>query len=224
MRGTHTAVVVCSLFGMLVGVAHAQAPPPPPPPPPPPLPGGPGPAATTEPIPSRWMGLGFALIPSGTLKAEANGQSDSTGMASAYGIELTANRFFDSGFALVVAPRFLSGIKASDATESANQLDLRIGLGYAIPLSPGLSGMGVVGGGWSMIFPPDDGSGESYTPMGPILGFGAGVSYLIAPRMALNASLGYQVGFHKVTINGVTGTLSDDLIDMTVRIMFATGS
>jgi hypothetical protein len=173
------------------------------------------------------MGVGFVLIPSGSLKAEANGQSDSTGISSAYGIELAAVRTFASGFQLVVTPRFLSGIKASDAsdgTEAANQLDLRVGLGYSMPLSPGLYGNGVVGGGWSMIFPPDEINGESYTPMGPIIAFGAGVTYLIGPRMALNASLGYQIGFHKVTINGVTGTLSDDLVDLTVRIMFATGS
>jgi hypothetical protein len=205
---------------MLAGVAHAQVPPPPPP-----LPGGPEPA-TTEPIPSRWMGLGLVLIPSGSLKYDAGGQSDSTGIASAYGIELTATRTFASGIQLVVAPRFLSGIKASEdaGDEAANQLDLRFGLGYSLPLSPGLYGNGVVGTGWSMIFPPDEIDGESYTPMGPVLGFGAGVTYILGPKLAINAGLGYQIGFHKVTIRGVTGTLSDDLFDLTVRLMFATGS
>lgn len=158
------------------------------------------------------------LIPSGTLSFEGGGMEASESIAQAYGFEISASRQITPNVTWIVAPRVLANIKAEDGTESATQLDLRLGLTFGAPVAPQIYAFGYGLAGYSMIFPPDEG-GESYTPQGLILTGGAGAGYLVGPRMMLVGSLGYQLGFQKATIQGTSVTLKDNLLDFTIGIM-----
>lgn len=142
----------------------------------------------------------------------------SESMASAYGFEISASRQVTPNVAWIVAPRVLANIKGEEGTESATQLDLRLGLTFGAPVAPLIYAFGYGLAGYSMIFPPDEG-GESYTPQGLIVAGGAGAGYLVGPRMMLVGSFGYQIGFQKANIQGQSVTLKDDLLDFTVGIM-----
>lgn len=213
-----TTRVVAVVATLLIGHGLAAAQPPPPPLPPPP-PGGGGPAPATGPTPTRWIGAGLVIAPVGTLSLEAGGMEQSESMATALGAEIVATREIGSNLSFVVAPRFLTNIRGAEATESATQMDLRLGLSFGQPIAPNIYAFGFGLAGYSIIFPPSDEGEESYTPQGLIIGFGGGAGFLLSPKMMAVASLGYQLGFQATTIQGMDVTLKDNLLDFTVGIM-----
>jgi hypothetical protein len=221
--GKTTRVVAGLVMLVLAHGGVVAQPPPPPPLPPPPPGGGGGPAPAAGPMPERWIGVGLVMIPSGTLTFEGGGMEASESMATAFGAELLATRQFAPNLNFVAAPRFLTGIKGAEATESATQLDLRLGLSYSQAIQPNLIVFGYGVTGFSMIFPPFDEGEETFTPGGLLIGFGGGGGFLVGPRTMLYGSLGYQLGFQSTSIQGMDVTLKDDLLDFTFGILAGLG-
>ena len=146
------------------------------------------------------MRLGLTLIPMpfGSLKTNALGPDISTDTAFAFGIMPVFDYLVLPNFFVGFAPSYTLNVKSKDATgDAAKELDLMVRIGGGLPVAEKIGVYGYLSPGYSILFPP-----EGDKPKGLMLGFHAGGMMDVAPNVFVNAELGYQLGFQKVTFQG----------------------
>lgn len=140
------------------------------------------------------------LMPVGSVSVSAGGFSASSSTAVAFALQ----GFFDYEIVphlyLGVAPQFIFNVKSSDASSSAEELDLLGRVMGRYPVADKIQLFGYLAPGFSVIFVPDKPSGVS-NPTGFVLDFAGGVSYSFTPTLFIAGEIGYQFGFQSA--NGV---------------------
>lgn len=155
-----------------------------------------------------WVGGHLGLSPLGTLKAEAMGTSDSTDAATAFEIGGRLEFQVAPLVSIGIAPTILLGVKSKDASDSATQLDLPLRIAVGGEVAPKIRIYGFAAPGYSILFPPSSGTGDTQHPSGFMIGFGGGVGYRIAPKFTLAGELSYQFRFWSESVD-VLGTSVD---------------
>jgi hypothetical protein len=135
------------------------------------------------------MGLGRYKYSTGPLTKVT------TDAAFAYGVSLSAGYEVLPNLSVGVAPQVIFNVKEKDpevaeTSESATQYDLLARIAYALPIADGTSVYAEVLPGYSIIKSPA-------TPVGFVVGFGAGVAMEMTERYFVNIGAGYQIGFQK---------------------------
>ena len=154
------------------------------------------------------VGGHLGLSPLGTLKAEAMGTSDSTDAATAFEIGGRLEFQVAPLVSIGIAPTILLGVKSKDASDSATQLDLPLRIAVGGEVAPKIRIYGFAAPGYSILFPPSSGTGDTQHPSGFMIGFGGGVGYRIAPKFTLAGELSYQFRFWSESVD-VLGTSVD---------------
>lgn len=144
------------------------------------------------------LGVVFALMPVGTLTADASPQGDTISNDSAFAVGVAP--FIDfavSPFAaLGLSPQVIFRTRGEGATgPSATQLDLRGRVTGRAPVSPNAHAYGRLSPGYSFIFLPNPTTGAS-TPQGLLIDVSVGAEIGVLPKLFLVMELGYQIGFH----------------------------
>jgi hypothetical protein len=158
-----------------------------------------------------------SLMPAGTLKLAARGNTASFDAATAFAFGGTFAYDLAPNFSIGAAPQLIINVKSKDDTTSAKQLDLLARATAHLPTGDGLELYGFAAPGFSMIFLPED----DETPSGFLLGFGAGVAYAMSPTLTFTAELGYQLGFQSTTIQGVNVDVQSDYLHLGVGLRSA---
>jgi outer membrane protein with beta-barrel domain len=178
MQAFVVSLVAFGIVGMIApGSAHAQA------------------VADPAAGPKVWIGGHLGLSPIGTLKAEVMGTSNSTDAATAFEIGGRLEFQVAPQVSIGVAPAILFGVKGKDASDSASQLDLPLRIAVGGEVAPQIRLYGFAAPGYSILFPPSSGTGNSDHPSGFMIGFGGGIGFRLAPNFTLAGELGYQFRF-----------------------------
>ena len=154
------------------------------------------------------------LFPLGTFRAEFGDGSDSEPTQFAYGIGAQVDYHVTSNISIGLAPRYTLNVIPDNADpndDAATQLDLLVRAQYNHAVSPQLIAFGFLAPGYSIIMLPDD-QGDFDNPAGLVIGFGAGGRYMINGSMFVQGELGYQVGFHGVTVMGMDLTFATNYL------------
>ncbi|HXI54620.1 MAG TPA: outer membrane beta-barrel protein [Polyangia bacterium] len=130
---------------------------------------------------------GSANTPFGTVSASAD-------TAFAFGLCPYADYAFHPNFFVGFAPQFTFHVKAKDANDSGEQLDLLIRAGANAPIADTLQLYGYVAPGYSILIPP-----HGDNPTGFVLGFHGGAMLALTDRAYANFELGYQFGYQSVS-------------------------
>ncbi|KAB2889029.1 MAG: hypothetical protein F9K40_20055 [Kofleriaceae bacterium] len=173
-----------------------------------------------EPEPTTWAGIGFVLVPEGTLTVEDPYGHDRIPLQTAYGVELVGVRALLPRLEGVVAPRLLFDIAPEGAIETMKQLDLRLGLRGGAPLTPTLAVYGYGTAGYSILEFRET-SGATARPSGLSLGAGVGIGYRVNPLAMVTLSIGYELGFQRWHPTGYTVNFEHDHLDVTGGLQFA---
>ena len=199
MRKIQAFVVSLVAFGVVgvvaPGAARAQA------------------VAEPESDTKMWVGGHLGLSPIGSLKAEAMGMSNSTDPATAFEL---GGRFEYQVAPLVsigIAPTILFGVKGKDENDSSTQLDLPLRIAVGGEVAPKVRLYGFAAPGYTILFLPSNGSGDSMHPSGFMIGFGGGIGYRVAPKFTIGGELGYQFRFTSYTLNALGQSLDVSLQD-----------
>lgn len=156
-----------------------------------------------------WLGGHLGLSPIGTLKAEILDQSMTFDASTAFEIgaqvEIRLTPLVSIGF----APAVLLHIKSPDDHDSASELDLPLRLAVGSDVAPKVRLYGFAAPGYTIEFLPDVGNNtvDAGHPHGFMIGFGGGIAYRVAPRVALTGELGYQFRFLSETVTGPVGSV-----------------
>lgn len=149
--------------------------------------------------PAGRMRLGLNVVPAplGTVKGEAFGFSGSRDLAVAFGVRAFFDYLITPNFFIGFGPTYVFNVKDKDADSSGTALDLLLRLGGNAPVSDTLQLYGYLSPGYSIVMPP-----EGSDAKGLVLGLQAGAMYSLSRTAFLNAELGYQIGFHSVSVLG----------------------
>jgi len=178
MQAFVVSLVACGVVGMIApGRAHAQA------------------VADPASDAKMWVGGHLGLSPIGSIKADAEGMSTSTDPATAFELGARFEYQVSPRVSIGLAPTILFGVKGKDENDSASQLDLPLRVTVGGEVAPKIRIYGFAGPGYSILFPPSRGTGDTQHPSGFMIGFGGGVGYRIAPKLTLAGELGYQFRF-----------------------------
>ncbi|HTJ45905.1 MAG TPA: outer membrane beta-barrel protein [Kofleriaceae bacterium] len=168
------------------------------------------------------LGASLQLLPIGTLAGDSPlGGKVSTDTASAFAIGALGEIKLDPTFSIGFAPRYIFNVKSSDANDSAAQVDLAIRVTAGGEVAPNVRLYGFAAPGYSFILPPSNGNGDTQHPNGAILGFGGGVAYTVAPKIALTGELGYQLGFQSFDAGGTNVELKDNYLQIGFGLLAA---
>jgi len=188
---------------------------------PPPAPAVP---EATDPL---WIGPQLDLMVSGSVDVEANGQTASGNLDTAFGLggvlEYRVSPLVTVGF----APRFAVPVKVNQANTSGEQLDLRARITVGKEVAPRFRLHGIATLGYSWIFGMFSqqnqmtGANESISTSGIIGGLGAGTYYTINPHLLFVAELSYQYGRQGTTIQNVDVRASDTFVTFGFGLMTA---
>jgi len=207
------SLAVATLLSAMSATALAD---PPPAAPPPgeaapaeaPAPAAAAPAATESAAPAAGgeskmrLGLNVVPMPYGKYNASVGGISASGDTAFAFGIMPFFDYLVTRNFFVGIGPMYTLNVKAKDATgDASKELDLQARIGGEVPVSDQLDIYGYVSPGYSIIFPP---TGDTKAK-GFEVGFHAGAIFNLSSQVFLNGEVGYQLGFQKVTVGGVSG-------------------
>lgn len=182
MQAFVVSLVACGVVGIVAeGRAHAQV------------------VADPASDPKMWVGGHLGLSPFGSLESEAQGMSKSTDPATAFELGARFEYQVTPMVSIGIAPTILFGVKGKDETDSSSQLDLPLRVTVGGEVAPRVRIYGFAAPGYSVLFPPSSGTGDTQHPSGFMIGFGGGVGYRIAPKFTLGGELGYQFRFLSVT-------------------------
>jgi hypothetical protein len=147
------------------------------------------------------MRVGFNIVPMpiGTLKASALGMTFSSDAAFAFGVLPFFDYMVSPNFFVGFGPTFVFNVKGKDGGTAAKELDLSVRLGGGAPISDTMQLYGYLSPGYSIIMPSMGDSAKGFA-----LGVHAGAMYSISPTAFLNGELGYQVGFQKISVGGMS--------------------
>ena len=161
----------------------------------------------TESQPKVWLGGHLGLSPIGTLKAEILDQSMTFDASPAFEIGGHVEIQLTPLVSIGVAPAVMFHIKASDDNDSASELDLPLRVIVGGNVAPRVRLYGFAAPGYTIEFLPDTGTIDIGHPHGFMIGFGGGIAYRVAPRVALTGELGYQFRFLSETVQGPLGSV-----------------
>jgi len=119
--------------------------------------------------------------------------------AFAFGIMPFFDYLVTRNFFVGLGPMYTLNVKPKDGNfDAAKELDLQLRVGGQAPVSDQIDLYGYVSPGYSIIFPP---TGDTKAK-GFEVGFHAGGMFNLSSMVFLNAEVGYQLGFQKVSIGG----------------------
>lgn len=160
--------------------------------------------------------VGVHLFPSGEFTLEADGDSESEDLDTAYGIGGQLDYWATPQISIGLAPRLIFNVipeDADDDDDSASQLDVAVRVQYNHQANPQLTVFGFAAPGFSVIMLPEEAEGID-NPKGFILGFGGGIRYGIGGKTFLQAELGYQLGYHGTEFMDVDLTFATNLLHL----------
>jgi Outer membrane protein beta-barrel domain len=146
------------------------------------------------------MRLGLTLIPMpfGSLKTNVLGGEISSDTSFAFGVMPVFDYLVNPNFFVGFGPSYTLNVKSKDGSgDAAKELDLMLRVGGGLPVAEKIGVYGYLSPGYSIIFPP-----EGDKPKGLVLGFHAGGMMDVASNVFVNAEIGYQLGFQKVSFRG----------------------
>jgi len=160
-----------------------------------------------------WVGGHLGLSPIGSLKAEAMGMSASTDPATAFELGGRFEYQVAPMISIGIAPTILFGVKGKDENDSSTQLDLPLRVAIGGDVAPQVRLYGFAAPGYTILFLPSSGSGDSMHPSGFMIGFGGGVAYRVAPKFSIGGELGYQFRFTSETLSALGQSVDVSLQD-----------
>lgn len=140
------------------------------------------------------------LLPVGSAKTSAQGQSNNLDTAVAYGISASLNRDLSKSVRIGLTPRLIFNVISDDADDNAEadtELDLRASITAHFPLAPRAKVYASLTPGFSIVIPDANGV-DSAT--GFALGAAVGGTYDLSPTRFVNAELGYQRAFTSTSV------------------------
>lgn len=199
MRKIQAFVVSLVAFGVVgvvaPGTARAQA------------------VAEAAPDATMWVGGHLGLSPIGSLKSEAMGMSRSTDPATAFELGGRFEYQVAPMISIGIAPTILFGIKGKGENDSSKQLDLPLRVAVGGEVAPKVRLYGFAAPGYTILFLPFNGSGDSPHPSGFMIGFGGGVGFRVGPKFTIGGELGYQFRFTSYTLDAPGQSLDVSLQD-----------
>jgi hypothetical protein len=147
------------------------------------------------------MQLGLNLLPMALGKVDSGTSAD---MAFAYGVGLSFGYVVIPGLTIGLAPQAVFNVKPKNApsgTTAAKEYDIMARIAYAYTVAPKFAVYAEVLPGYSIISNPsplDAGKGL-------VLAGGVGATMDVTDQVFVNLGVGYQMGFQKVTVLGVSG-------------------
>jgi len=140
------------------------------------------------------VGLNLVPMPVGSLK----GSGTSVDLKFAFGVLPFFDYSLTPNFFIGIEPQYTFNVKPKSATgDAGKELDILLRVGGGAPVADKIQIYGYLSPGYSVVYPPT-GSNAS----GLALGVHAGGMMDLSPTMFLNAELGYQLGFQKVSVGG----------------------
>jgi len=201
--------VLLATLSMVGGTAVAQEPPAAPPPgaaePPaaePPAAAAPAaaPAGTMGGAAASQMRVGLNVVPMPFGKFKTDVGSVDTKFA--FGVFPFFDYLIHPNFFVGIAPQYTFNVKPKDVDgDAAKELDIMLRLGGQGYVANQLQLYGYASPGYSIVMPPSGGTNAK----GFVLGLHAGAMYDVTPGAFLNLEIGYQLGFQKVSVGGVSG-------------------
>ncbi|HEU4728468.1 MAG TPA: outer membrane beta-barrel protein [Kofleriaceae bacterium] len=202
MNHARLAILFAVLGMMAPGLAHAQA-------------------ASRVGGSRLWIGGHLGLSPIGSLEASAQGFSSSVDAASAFEIGGLVDYRLTPIFSIGFAPTVVLHVKGTGDSDSGSELDLPLRVTAGSEVAPRIRLYGFVTPGFSILYPPSNGQGDTPHPSGFMIGFGGGAGYHVAPRVMLTGELGYQFRFLSDTVAGVDATFHVNYLTLSVGAAFA---
>jgi len=175
--------------------------------------------------PTIWFGGSLGLSPLGTVKGQINlppvgvfntSQDSATGFQINALIDVRVAPFLSIGF----APGLLLNVKPSNGNDSGSMIDLPLRVTLGAPVAPKVRLYGFASPGYSILFPPS-GNDNAGHPSGFMIGFGGGVGYRVAPKIAVTGELGYQFRFLSSTVNGLDASADVDYLTIALGVVAA---
>jgi hypothetical protein len=145
-----------------------------------------------------------------------NGANDVTGDAQfAYGAALSATYLIGAGLHVGLAPQAIFNVnyKTNPAGNGitlpspSTEYDLMVRLQYAFPLVDGITLYAEALPGYSLISIPG-----GNTAAGAVLAAGGGASIDMSDRVFVNVAAGYQWGFQKLSVSGMSRDYRTDYV------------
>ena len=171
--------------------------------------------------PRVWIGGGFGISPSGTLKTTVNGMSSSEDASTAVSVTGIVEFHVAPNVAIGFVPTVLFNIKSGSDSDSSNALDLPLRISVGGRVAPAVRIYGFASPGYSILFPPDAGAVDLGHPSGFMLGFGGGAGFRVAPGVQVTTELGYQFRWLSATGTSTFGPV-DVSVDYDARVNYLT--
>jgi hypothetical protein len=137
----------------------------------------------------------FEMMPVGTVSLKSGPIDISNDTALAGGISARMEYDVLPFLSVGIAPRIIFNVKAEEADESVDEVDLRARVTGHYHVLPGLEVFGFVAPGYSLLL-PKTGALENY-PRGFSVGAGAGVNLDVSKSTFVSLEGGYQMGFQE---------------------------
>jgi len=172
-------------------------------------------ASAEEPDRSRKLQLALTVVPMafGRFTSVPGGMKMTEDGAFAYGLDVAAGYEVLPGLSLGVAPQMLLHVKPKTDDGSAyKELDLLARLAYTFRLVDTLAIYAEALPGYSFLLPAGDGNSAT----GLVVAFGAGAMLDLGARAFALVGGGYQLGFQKVTFDGVTQDNRTKFVRLTI--------
>jgi hypothetical protein len=157
------------------------------------------PAAATS---DSKMQLGLNLLP--MLLGKVSGGGGSTDLAFAYGVGLSFGYVVIPGLTVGLAPQGVFNVKAKNApsgTTAAKEYDIMARVAYAYTVAPKFAVYAEVLPGYSIISNPSPANAGK----GLVLAGGVGAMMDVTDQVFVNLGVGYQMGFQKASVAGISG-------------------
>jgi hypothetical protein len=172
----------------------------------------PAPVAPSIPDSKMRLGLNVVPMPIGKFKVSGGGISESDDTAFAFGIMPFFDYLLSPNFFIGLGPMYTLNVKGKNSSgTAAKELDLQLRLGGEAPVSDKIDLYGYLSPGYSIIMFP---SGAGSNPKGFELGIHAGGIFNVSPVVFLNAEVGYQLGFQKVSELGVSADAKSSFLQI----------
>lgn len=156
-------------------------------------------------------GAQIEMLPLGSAKVSAGGQSLSDDAAVAYGVSASFDYAVTPWLSIGVSPRLVLNVTEKDADEGSKaekEIDLRARLVAHYPVMPKLEAYAALQPGYSFVLSSTDGV-DSVN--GFALGGAIGATYDVSPTLYLSGEVGYQRAFTSVDQMVGTEKISADL-------------
>ena len=163
------------------------------------------PVAEPTVAPRVQVGVAFLPMVLGKVATGPSGHSTSSNLDASYGVGLSIGYRILSGLSVGIAPQVVFHLSSKDyggypVIESEKEYDLMARIAYAYTVIPKLDIYAEVLPGYAIVTYNQIILGvQSPNAKGIVLGGGVGAAFAITDRLFVNAGVGYQLGFQKVS-------------------------